>query len=65
MVTKVQRQDSVKNMYTVVKLSKPLNSINNDTSPISSHYTDLIACIECAYAILAIIINMSLLFTVR
>ena len=25
MVTKVQRQDSIKNMHTVVKLSKPLN----------------------------------------
>ena len=39
MVTKVQKQDSVKSMHTVVKLSKPLN----DTSPISSHYTDLVA----------------------
>ena len=25
--------------------------INNDTSPISSHYTDLVACIECMWTI--------------
>ena len=45
MVTKVQRQDSIKSMHTVVKLSKPLN----DTIPILSHYTDLVVCIECMW----------------
>ena len=48
MVTKVQKQDSIKCMHVHSSKTEQVSEIAM-TPPLLLHYTDLVACIECMW----------------